>query len=140
MPAMRAALRPASVAVAAVAAFGLSACLPGGADPQPALSASPNPLVLSAQVGGPDDTGSVTITNTGTDSTNPLVVTPLGSFVPTTDTCTGAVLAPTDTCELGFTYPAADGLEQRDSSVLVSSPGDAVLVNVRVEGTTSDLA
>ena len=136
---MRTTRRHRTAAALVVAGFALAACEVPGGEPQPAprLSASPNPLVLSATAGGPADSGSVTITNTGTADTNPLVVTPLGSFTPTSDSCSGAVLSPTESCSLGFSYPAASGVEARDSSVLVTSPGDAVVANVRVEGTTT---
>jgi hypothetical protein len=92
--------------------------------------------VLATTVGGTTDTGTVTITNTGGLPTGTIAVTPLGAFTPTADDCTGAVLDPGQSCDLDFEYAPAAGLQQVDSSVLVTAPR-GVFTTFRVQGTTS---
>ena len=95
----------------AVIALGLG--FAAGASAQTGLTASPNPLNISA-VGGGLTTAYVTVTNHGPGFASNLNVVPPtnlgpkhGGLTVIADTCTGATLAQNGTCTVRFSYEPA---------------------------------
>lgn len=83
------------------------------ASAQTGLTASPNPLGMSAPGGG-YTTGFITVTNHGPGFASNLYVTPPTNSGPShgalsiiADTCTGATLAQNGTCTVRFSYEPA---------------------------------